>query len=83
MFGVTDKDIQFGRQASVIFDNYSTGESILINDYSKIFDENGKYRCSVGRLGEGPDEFVSINEIDLMPGTNQLFMEAVPQKYFL
>lgn len=42
MFGVTDKDIQFGRQASVIFDNYSTGESILINDYSKLFDENGK-----------------------------------------
>lgn len=42
MFGVTDKDIQFGRQCSVIFDNYTTGESILINDYSKIFDENGK-----------------------------------------
>ena len=41
MFGVTDKDIQFGRQASVIFDNYSTGESILINDYSKIFDDDG------------------------------------------
>ena len=50
MFGVTDKDIQFGRQASVIFDNYSTGESILINDYSKIFDENGK-RLPMLRVG--------------------------------
>lgn len=42
MFGVTNKDIQFGRQCSVIFDNYTTGESILINDYSKLFDESGK-----------------------------------------
>lgn len=42
MFGVTDKDIQFGRQCSVIFDNYATGESVLINDYSKTFDANGK-----------------------------------------
>ena len=42
MFGVTDKDIQFGRQASVIFDNYSTGESTIINDYSRIFDDSGK-----------------------------------------
>ena len=42
MFGVTDKDIQFGRQCSVIFDNYSTGESTLINDYSKLFDDEGK-----------------------------------------
>ena len=50
MFGVTDKDIQFGRQCSVIFDNYSTGESILINDYSKIFDENGK-RLPMLRVG--------------------------------
>lgn len=50
MFGVTDKDIQFGRQASVIFDNYSTGESILINDYSKIFDGNGK-RLPMLRVG--------------------------------
>ena len=50
MFGVTDKDIQFGRQASVIFDNYSTGESILINDYSKIFDESGK-RLPMLRVG--------------------------------
>ncbi len=50
MFGVTDKDIQFGRQASVIFDNYSTGESVLINDYSKIFDENGK-RLPMLRVG--------------------------------
>ena len=50
MFGVTDKDIQFGRQASVIFDNYSTGESILINDYSNIFDENGK-RLPMLRVG--------------------------------
>lgn len=50
MFGVTDKDIQLGRQASVIFDNSSTGESILINDYSKIFDENGK-RLPMLRVG--------------------------------
>ena len=50
MFGVTDKDIQFGRQASVIFDNYTTGESVLINDYSKIFDENGK-RLPMLRVG--------------------------------
>ena len=50
LFGVTDKDIQFGRQASVIFDNYSTGESVLINDYSKIFDENGK-RLPMLRVG--------------------------------
>ena len=59
---------------------------IVIKDGSyscKIFDENGKYRCSVGRLGEGPDEFVAIRRIDLIPGANQLFMEAVPQKYFL
>ena len=42
MFGVTDKDIQFGRQCSVIFDNYATGESVTINDYSKTFDANGK-----------------------------------------
>lgn len=50
MFGVADKDIQFGRQASVIFDNYSTGEAVLINDYSKIFDENGK-RLPMLRVG--------------------------------
>lgn len=50
MFGVTDKDIQFGRQCSVIFDNYSTGESILINDYSNLFDENGK-RLDMLRVG--------------------------------
>ena len=50
MFGVTDKDIQFGRQASVIFDNYSTGESILINDYSKIFDDDGT-RLPMLRVG--------------------------------
>ena len=50
LFGVTDKDIQFGRQASVIFYNYSTGESILINDYSKIFDESGK-RLPMLRVG--------------------------------
>nr|WP_321522019.1 6-bladed beta-propeller [uncultured Macellibacteroides sp.] len=60
--------------------------AIVINDGSyscKVFDENGKYRCRVGRLGEGPDEFVSIRDIDLIPGTNQLFMEASPRKYFL
>lgn len=60
--------------------------AIVINDGSyscKIFDENGKYRCSVGRLGEGPDEFVSIRDIDLIPGTNELFMDASPRKYFL
>ena len=50
MFGVTDKDIQFGRQCSVIFDNYSTGESTLINDYSKIFDDEGK-RLPMLRVG--------------------------------
>ena len=50
MFGVTDKDIQFGRQCSVIFDNYTTGESVLINDYSKTFDENGK-RLPMLRIG--------------------------------
>ena len=50
MFGVTDKDIQFGRQASVIFDNYTTGESVLINDYSKLFDESGK-RIQMLRVG--------------------------------
>ncbi len=50
MFGVTDKDIQFGRQCSVIFDNYSTRDSILINDYSKIFDENGT-RLPMLRVG--------------------------------
>lgn len=50
MFGVTDKDIQFGRQCSVIFDNYQTGESVLINDYSKIFDESGK-RLPMLRVG--------------------------------
>lgn len=50
MFGVTDKDIQFGRQCSVIFDNYSTGESTLINDYSKLFDDNGK-RLDMLRVG--------------------------------
>ena len=50
MFGVTDKDIQFGRQASVIFDNYSTGESVLINDYSKIFDDDGT-RLPMLRIG--------------------------------
>ena len=50
MFGVTDKDIQFGRQCSVIFDNYSTGESVLINDYSKLFDESGK-RIQMLRVG--------------------------------
>ena len=50
MFGVTDKDIQFGRQCSVIFDNYATGESVLINDYSKLFDESGK-RIQMLRVG--------------------------------
>lgn len=50
MFGVTDKDIQFGRQCSVIFDNYTTGESVLINDYSKLFDESGK-RIQMLRVG--------------------------------
>lgn len=50
MFGVTDKDIQFGRQCSVIFDNYTTGESVLINDYSKTFDDNGK-RLPMLRIG--------------------------------
>lgn len=50
MFGVTDKDIQFGRQCSVIFDNYTTGESVLINDYSKLFDESGK-RVQMLRVG--------------------------------
>ena len=50
MFGVTGKDIQFGRQASVIFDNYSTGESVLINDYSKIFDDDGT-RLPMLRVG--------------------------------
>ena len=42
MFCVTDKGIQFGRQCSVNFNNYTTGESVLINDYSKTFDQNGK-----------------------------------------
>jgi len=66
--------IAFEDGAIVIKDNY----------YScKIFDENGKYRCSVGHLGEGPDEFVSVRDIDLIPGTNQLFMDASPRKYFL
>ena len=50
MFGVTDKDIQFGRQCSVIFDNYSTGESVLINDYTKTFDSSGK-RLPMLRVG--------------------------------
>lgn len=50
MFGVTDKDIQFGRQCSVIFDNYTTGESILINDYDKLFDSSGK-RLPMLRVG--------------------------------
>lgn len=50
LFGVTDKDIQFGRQCSVIFDNYTTGESTLINDYSKTFDDNGK-RLPMLRVG--------------------------------
>ena len=64
---------------------FEDGAIVIKDDYysCKIFDENGKYRCSVGRLGEGPDEFITIRRIDLIPGANQLFMEAVPQKYFL
>ena len=64
---------------------FEDGAIVIKDDYysCKIFDENGKYRCSVGHLGEGPDEFITIRRIDLIPGANQLFMEAVPQKYFL
>lgn len=50
MFGVSDKDIQFGRQCSVIFDNYATGESTKINDYDNKKDSQGNI-ISMFRIG--------------------------------
>lgn len=44
MFGVSNPDIQFGRQCSIIFDNYGTNQSILINDYTNK--QSPKFRVS-------------------------------------
>ena len=78
----TNDSVLISKIDQIVFED---GAIVIKDDYysCKIFDENGKYRCSVGRLGEGPDEFITIRRIDLIPGANQLFMEAVPQKYFL
>lgn len=61
-------------------------ETFVIKDgyYScKVFDRHGKYTQSLGSIGQGPDEFIVIRMVDVIPQTKNVFLNASPDKLFL
>jgi hypothetical protein len=37
-----------------------------------VFDRNGRFRNKIGRIGNGPGEYISIENVSLVPGKKQL-----------
>lgn len=48
-----------------------------------VFNEKGYYLCHLGRIGLGPDEFVSISSFDILPDKQQIYLNTYPKKNFL
>lgn len=55
-------------------------ENIYITDVQdmaiKVFDPNGKYKLTIGRLGQGPGEFQSVGHQSFLPDGRFLVMDS-------
>jgi hypothetical protein len=53
-----------------------------ILDNCKIFDREGNFKFSVGKIGQGPEEYKICSSFDLLPGSDQIMLTTTPLSLF-
>lgn len=65
---------------------YYEDDRILIYDNSGqclLFDGNGRFIRNVGHKGQGPDEYLAIRSVNMIPERKQIILNTVPQKLLI
>ena len=60
----TKDSVLIGVIRQIVYEN----ERILILDYSSncfLFDNNGKFLCKIGQMGQGPEDYISIGQVSI------------------
>jgi hypothetical protein len=53
-----------------------------IFDNCKIFDNEGNFKFSIGKIGQGPEEYVMCRNFDLLPESDQIMLFPDPRNVF-
>jgi hypothetical protein len=71
----TTDDALLGRIATSIYPIYYNGMFYIVSDEKVYkFDSTGKFVTKIGNKGEGPEEYLGINGLDINPDNNHLYL---------
>lgn len=77
------KEYMFGYLGGIVVDEK---ENIYVDDRDgseiiiKVFDKSGKYIRNIGRMGQGPGEFTSVNHLQITPNNELMVIDTNSSK---
>lgn len=76
----TNDDILISKIDQIAFENGKIIVSDNVTSLCHVFDSTGKWLHSVGKVGQGPEEYIALQSFDVNPQSNTISVQAYPGK---